>query len=76
MNAIDKDICITEIDLLIKWQEDRKKWHNDKTRQKMAAEGTSSQEGMPGVSAFKSSDFGLHEVRKGSRGSSFLTLLT
>lgn len=63
MSVIDKEVCIAEIDALIKWQEDRKKWHSDKTRQKMAAEGTGSSDGAPGVSAFRSSDFGLHEVR-------------
>ena len=63
IKQVDKDICINEIDDLIKWQEARKKWHSDKTRQKMAAEGTTGQDGgMPGINAFKSSDFGLHEV--------------
>ncbi|EFR02224.1 PX domain-containing protein [Nannizzia gypsea CBS 118893] len=57
---IDKDAAIAEIDSLIKWHSDRKKWHQDKTRQKMAAEGVNEQ--MPGVSTFKSSDFGLHEA--------------
>ncbi|DAA77775.1 TPA_exp: Uncharacterized protein A8136_6321 [Trichophyton benhamiae CBS 112371] len=56
---IDKDIAIAEIDALIKWHSDRKKWHQDKTRQKMAAEGVNEQ--IPGASTFKSSDFGLHE---------------
>ncbi|KMQ48631.1 Phox like protein domain [Trichophyton rubrum] len=56
---IDKDIAIAEIDALIKWHSDRKKWHQDKTRQKMAAEGVHEQ--IPGTSTFKSSDFGLHE---------------
>ena len=66
MGQVEKQKCITEIDLLIKWQEDRKKWHSDKTRQKMAAEGVdpnaAGESGMPG-GAFRSSDFGLHEVR-------------
>lgn len=58
---VDKEKAIEEINALIAWQEARKKWHNDKTRQKMAAEGG----GQPGnslVSAglgFDSSDFGL-----------------
>lgn len=60
MGQIDKEKAIAEINSLIKWQSDRKRWHSDKTRQKMAAEGT--EESMPGSSAFKSSDFGLHEV--------------
>lgn len=64
INMVDKQTCIDEINALIKWQEARKKWHSDKTRQKMAAEGTgsSSDAGMPGMNSFKSSDFGLHEV--------------
>lgn len=61
MGQIDKDKSIAEINALIKWQEARKKWHSDKTRQKMAAEGNGGSS-MPGVASFKSSDFGLHEV--------------
>lgn len=61
MGQIDKDKSIEEINALIKWQEARKKWHSDKTRQKMAAEGNGGTS-MPGVASFKSSDFGLHEV--------------
>jgi hypothetical protein len=62
MGQVDKEKCIVEINSLIKWQEDRKKWHSDKTRQKMAAEGLSGgDQALPG-GAFKSSDFGLHEV--------------
>ncbi|OQV08873.1 hypothetical protein CLAIMM_13087 [Cladophialophora immunda] len=66
MGAVDREIVITEVDALIKWQEARKQWHSDKTRQKMAAEGTGSGNsseaatGMPGAN-FRSSDFGLHE---------------
>ncbi|GJN77665.1 PX domain-containing protein [Purpureocillium lilacinum] len=56
---VDKEKAIEEINSLIAWQEARKKWHNDKTRQKMAAEG---QPGGPlgglGMN-FNSSDFGL-----------------
>lgn len=58
---IDKQKAIEEINALIAWQEARKKWHNDKTRQKMAAEGG----GQPGSSlggaglGFDSADFGL-----------------
>ena len=60
---VDREMAIQEINDLIKWQEARKKWHSDKTRQKMAAEGTGTSEspGMPGAN-FRSSDFGLHEV--------------
>ncbi|KAK5084271.1 hypothetical protein LTR05_005347 [Lithohypha guttulata] len=61
MRQVDKEACITEIDSLIAWQEARKKWHSDKTRQKMAAEGNNPTT-IPGVASFKSSDFGLHEA--------------
>ncbi|KAL8870218.1 MAG: hypothetical protein Q9174_003686 [Haloplaca sp. 1 TL-2023] len=70
MHQVDKTAAIQEIDHLIKWQEDRKKWHQDKTRQKMAAEHSSSSSGgggaplssttpPPGSATFKSSDFGI-----------------
>jgi hypothetical protein len=64
LGQVDKEKCITEINELIRWQEARKKWHQDKTRQKMAAEGTGQGVAgpIPGSMAFKSSDFGLHEV--------------
>lgn len=57
--ALNKEEAIKEIDALIAWQEARKKWHNDKTRQKMAAEGQpgSSMAGL-GLN-FNTSDFGL-----------------
>jgi len=63
MGIVDREIVVHEVNELVKWQAARKKWHSDKTRQKMAAEGTNSSEasaGMPGAN-FKSSDFGLHE---------------
>ncbi|KAF8856790.1 hypothetical protein BDZ45DRAFT_705538 [Acephala macrosclerotiorum] len=61
MSAIDKQKAIEEINALIAWQEARKKWHQDKTRQKMAAEGgvVGSVEVVPGVMQFQTSDFGL-----------------
>ncbi|KAJ5692643.1 hypothetical protein N7462_002066 [Penicillium macrosclerotiorum] len=59
VGQIDKDVAIIEIDALIKWQEDRKRWHLNKTRQKMAAEGTDT---VSGSAAFKGSDFGLDEA--------------
>ena len=62
MGQIDKEIAIKEINSLVKWQGERKKWHQDKTRQKMAAESLSP-ETMPGQNYFKGSDFGLNEVR-------------
>lgn len=58
-SAVDKEKAIAEINSLIAWQEARKKWHNDKTRQKMAAEGQASDDAMPSALHFKSSDFGL-----------------
>lgn len=57
---LDKDKAIEEINALIQWQQARKAWHQDKTRQKMAADGTLA-EPPPGSAAFKSSDFGLDE---------------
>ncbi|CAJ0554081.1 Ff.00g125930.m01.CDS01 [Fusarium sp. VM40] len=56
---LNKDKTISEINSLIAWQEARKKWHNDKTRQKMAAEGHAGSDMMPTAMAFNSSDFGL-----------------
>lgn len=72
VHQIDKAAAIEEIDNLIRWQEERKKWHQDKTRQKMAAQ-TSSSSGAgggggaplaattppPGSTTFRSSDFGI-----------------
>ena len=62
---INKHKAIDEINALIKWQEERKKWHQDKTRQKMAADSTSTPNGNPtppGSATFRSSDFGLNEA--------------
>lgn len=61
VGQIDKDAAIAEINALIKWQEDRKRWHLNKTRQKMAAEGTTN-DSIPGTTTFRGSDFGLDEV--------------
>lgn len=61
--VLNKEIAIEEINQLIAWQEARKKWHQDKTRQKMAAEGTASMDNaLPGVHGFKSSDFGFNDM--------------
>jgi hypothetical protein len=58
--VVDKDKVISEVNQLIAWQEARKKWHHDKTRQKMAAEGGGGPaELIPGAMNFKSTDFGL-----------------
>ncbi len=62
MSQINKDQAIAEINALVKWQEERKKWHQDKTRQKMAADGSGAAEVAPGINAFRSSDFGINEV--------------
>ncbi|KAI0021450.1 succinate flavoprotein subunit [Xylariomycetidae sp. FL0641] len=60
---VDKDRAIGEINQLIAWQEARKKWHHDKTRQKMAAEGQAGPDGtMPGMAGFNASDFGLNQM--------------
>jgi hypothetical protein len=68
---INSERLISEVNALIKWQMARKRWHMNKTRQKMAAEGedTHGQDAL-GVSsgadilgsAFRSSDFGLNEM--------------
>ncbi|CEL07252.1 Putative PX domain protein [Aspergillus calidoustus] len=59
VGQIDHNLAREEIDKLIKWHEDRKTWHLNKTRQKMAAEGTVSS---PFNTKFKGSDFGLDEA--------------
>lgn len=61
--VVDRDRAVAEIDRLIAWQEARKKWHHDKTRQKMAAEGGGGPDGepLPGAMAFRSTDFGLDQ---------------
>ncbi|KAL6696169.1 hypothetical protein J3F84DRAFT_373258 [Trichoderma pleuroticola] len=56
--VVNKEKAIKEIDALIAWQEARKKWHSDKTQQKMAAEGQPGSDMMP--TGFTSSDFGLN----------------
>ncbi|GAB1213786.1 hypothetical protein ATERTT37_002939 [Aspergillus terreus] len=61
VGQIDKDKAMEEINALIRWHEDRKRWHLSKTRQKMAAEGTAN-EAFPGSATFKGSDFGLFEA--------------
>jgi len=61
-NMIDKNKAIREINSLIKWQMARKKWHSDKTRQKMASGGDDPDPLMGGIAGFKSSDFGLNAM--------------
>lgn len=63
MRQIDREAALHEIDSLIQWHEDRKRWHMRKTRQKMAAEGDGNvAHAVPGISTFRGSDFGLDEV--------------
>ncbi|KAI1941878.1 hypothetical protein LOZ66_001359 [Ophidiomyces ophidiicola] len=61
VKLINKDLAIEEIDALVKWHADRKKWHHDKTKQKMAADGIVL-DSIPGSATFKGSDFGLNEA--------------
>jgi hypothetical protein len=60
---IDKRKATKEINSLIRWQTARKKWHSDKTRQKMASASDEPESIMGGMAGFKVSDFGLNEVR-------------
>jgi hypothetical protein len=64
VNQLDEAKAIAEINALISWQEARKRWHQDKTRQKMAAEGgaNANVEVVPGALSFKSTDFGLDQM--------------
>ena len=62
VDQIDAEKARQEIDALVSWQEARKKWHQEKTRQKMASAGThGSDAGLPGGIAFSSLDFGIDE---------------
>lgn len=61
-NIIDKELAIKEVNDLIAWQEARKKWHQDKTRQKMAADGGGHNDLIPGGINFTSADFGLDQM--------------
>jgi hypothetical protein len=58
--TIDKHIATKEINSLLKWQIKRKRWHQDKTRRKMAS-GEDPGMQMPGFNAIRPSDFGLEE---------------
>lgn len=67
MRQIDRDVAVREINSLIRWQEKRKKWHQDKTRQKMAT-GDAPAGSMPDggasdlMATFKPDDFGLNAL--------------
>lgn len=60
--VINETVAKQEIDSLIKWQAERKRWHESKTRQKMASSGNNARFMNSGSDMFKSSDFGLDEV--------------
>lgn len=61
MNQVDRQQALQEINSLIKWQTARKRWHSDKTRQKMASGDRGGQNTGGGLAAtFKPSDFGLN----------------
>ncbi|KAM0705587.1 hypothetical protein Q7P35_006946 [Cladosporium inversicolor] len=64
MKLVDSDKVVREINSLIRWQMARKKWHQDKTRQKMASGGDANAgNGMGGLaSTFKPGDFGLNAM--------------
>jgi len=55
---VDSAKAKAEIDSLIKWQWDRKRWHEGKTRQKMASGRENWQEATP-LGGFSALDFGL-----------------
>ena len=58
--AVDKEKAVREINSLIKWQMARKRWHSDKTRQKMASGGGDASSAPAGLAGtFKPGDFGL-----------------
>ncbi|KAI1333410.1 succinate flavoprotein subunit [Xylariaceae sp. FL0255] len=59
---LEKGKAIEEINQLIAWQEARKKWHQDKTQQKMAAEGSAGDSTLPGMNSLHASDFGLNDA--------------
>ncbi len=67
MNQIDRAVAVREINSLIKWQTARKKWHSDKTRQKMAQADANAPDGSGDAMAefaasFKPGDFGLNAM--------------
>ena len=63
VSARQIDVAATkkEIDDLITWQADRKQWHSNKTRQKLAAENGPPSTDIRRASQIRSSDFGLNE---------------
>ena len=67
LRQVNKKLLMQEINSLIQWHEDRKRWHLNKTRQKMAAEGTGTGSELFPTSPIRGSDFGLDEVCTPSR---------
>lgn len=61
---IDQDKAKEEIDALIKWQARRRKWHEDKTRQKMASAGEDQSAWLATApeTQFSTGDFGIDVV--------------
>lgn len=63
LHQIDREKAMREINALIKWQTARKRWHSDKTRQKMASGGNGQSNAAGGLgSAFSPDDFGLNAM--------------
>lgn len=60
---VDLEVAKEEINALIKWQARRRKWHEDKTRQKMASAGSDHgrQKAVP-ENQFSTGDFGIDPV--------------
>jgi len=75
MRVVDAHVAVRDINALIAWQTARKRWHADKTRRKMAAEGTGESAasaagraqagggvGVVPMGGFTSADFGLNSL--------------
>ena len=62
---VQKEKAVAEIDALVAWQMDRKQWHQDKTRRKMATGNNNSLSpeagGLGSFGGLKTSDFGIEE---------------
>ena len=62
---VSKERALADIDALVEWQMDRKKWHQDKTRRKMATGDTVTgreNSGIGALAGLRSSDFGIEEA--------------
>ena len=68
VGSVDKEKAIAEIDSLVDWQMARKRWHQDKTQRKMAANTNTPRSAPPGSPAvatfngFTSSKFSSSEL--------------